>query len=558
MKTNISIVYIVILMAMVVPASADLDLSVTDVIVNPGDTRSDDIVRVYVNQSNNISAVVYNAGDSVTGDFDVCFEADGTTIGCTTVTGGLTAGANTTVSIDWTPTCANYSVAPGFPPQSLALTINVTADCNCSNCPNCPDNGSYGNVTESNETNNTLSKVISAMQTYPGTNGVIGGVVNNGYRSKNFDCNTTEEPLDQLKYYYLVGGGVEHNVSGEKISTFAPQATSTRVHHIDLPSGATVQDARLYVYWYDKWDNYKTYPGGCLANLSVNFSGTDLTPEKAYQDSKAFGKYQSPKGSSVFNVTSILSGSGDYTAVVKNIEIIGGNNTTLLGEMLAVTYTGAYHSRKVQIWVLEGTDYLMAADETHGDNDYSVSPADATATVAFSGSINLTTAVSARLITVVAQGMDTGSDMLFNGDVIKTDAWDTPTEAYTVGTGSKINIENVSVTANLSASGNNMGFRDNGTGGMQASGAYLVVTHTRSGDVTGDGEVDGIDATRLFDWVSFPNEREGIYALNKPENADVTGNGEVNIGDAVLLSNWVSFPAERGTTYVLKAALPDP
>jgi hypothetical protein len=87
---------------------------------------------------------------------------------------------------------------------------------------------------------------------------------------------------------------------------------------------------------------------------------------------------------------------------------------------------------------------------------------------------------------------------------------------------------------------------------MQASGAYLVVTHTRSGDITGDGGVDNSDATRLFNWVSFPNERGGIYALDKPGNADVTGNGEVNIGDAVLLFNWVSFPEERGTTYVLK------
>ncbi|MEA1864659.1 MAG: DUF3344 domain-containing protein [Euryarchaeota archaeon] len=550
MKTNISVICIALLIAIaiVIPsASAALDLNVTDVLVNPGDVRSEDIVRVYVNQSNDISAVVYNAGpDNVAGDFDVCFEADGTTIGCTAITGGLTAGANTTVSIDWTPSCANYPVAPGFPPQSLALTINVTADCNCSSCPNCPD-GSCGKITEDNEANNTFSKAIPAMQTFSGYD-VIGGVVNNGYRSKNFDCDTTEEPLDQFKYYDLVGGGVEYNVSGEKISTFAPQATSTRVHHIDLPDGATVQDARLYVYWYDKWGNYKTYPGGCLANLSVNFSGADLASEKVYQDSKAFGYYQSPKGSSVFNVTSLLSGSGDYTAVVKNIEFIGGNTTTLLGEMLTVVYSDVGGGYKVRIWALEGTDYLMAADETYGSYDYSVSPAEATATVAFSGSINLTTAVSARLVTVVSQGMGPGSDLLFNGDIIKTDAWDTSTETHP---SSEINIENVSVMDNLTASGNNMGFRDNGTSGMQASNAYLVVKYV-PGDVNGDGVVNIGDAVLLFNWVSFPNDRGGAYTFNKSENADVTGNDEVNIGDAVLLFNWVSFPNERGTTYVLQ------
>ncbi|TFH40447.1 MAG: DUF3344 domain-containing protein, partial [ANME-2 cluster archaeon] len=316
------------------------DLNVIDVLVNPGNTRYEDIVRVYVNQSNSISAVVENNGSvDVTDNFDVCFKADGVKIGCATVTGGLSAGANITVSIDWTPTYVDYPVMPGFPIQSLPLTINVTVDCNCINCPTCPD-GSCGTITETDETNNTFSKFIPAMQVY-NTYNVIGGVVNNGYKSKNFDFNTTEEPLDQFKYYNLIGGGVEYNVSGTKISSFAPDATDTRVHHIGLPSGMTVKDARLYVYWQDKWGNYETYSTGCLANLSVNFNGTDLMPDAAYQDSKAFGFYQSPKGSSVFNVTSLMTGSGDYTAIVKNIEPIAGNGTTLLGEMLVVVYEGA-------------------------------------------------------------------------------------------------------------------------------------------------------------------------------------------------------------------------
>jgi len=448
------------------------DLNVNDVLVNPGNERYEDIVRVYVNQSNNISAVVYNNGpEDVTDDFDVCFEADGVNIGCATVTGGLSSGANTTISIDWTPTCANYPVMPGFPAQSLPLTINVTVDCNCSNCPTCPD-GSCGTITESDETNNIFSKVIPAIQVYNTIN-VIGGVVDNGYKSKNLDCDTTEEPLDQFKYYNLIGGGVEYNVSGVKISSFNPEATDTRIHQIDLPSGATVKDARLYVYWYDKWYNFDTYPTGCLANLSVNFSGTDLIPDTVYQDSKSFGFYQSPKGSSVFNVTSLMSGSGDYTAIVKNIEPIGGNGTTLLGEMLVVIYDGADHGNEVQIWMLEGIDYLMAADDTHGSKDFSVSPEEATATVALSGgTIDPANVNTARLITVVAQGMELGSDMLFNGNVIKADAWDTPTEAYP---GSKINVENVSVKSNLLESGNNMGFQDNGTTGMQASNAILIV-----------------------------------------------------------------------------------
>jgi hypothetical protein len=199
----------------------------------------------------------------------------------------------------------------------------------------------------------------------------------------------------------------------------------------------------------------------------------DLTPVVVYQDSKGFGNYQSPKGNTVFNVTSLVSGSADYTVIVKNMEPMGGNNTTLLGEMLVVIYEGADHAENVRIWMLEGTDYLMAADDTHGSKNFSVSPEMATATLSFNGNINLSDVDSTRLIAVVAQGMETGSDLLFNGDVIKPDAWHIDSEAYL---DSKINVEDISVTSGLLTSGNTMGFRDTGTSGMQACNVILVIT----------------------------------------------------------------------------------
>lgn len=437
---------------LVIEEDADLesDLIVEDVLINPQDERSDEILRIYTNANNVISAVVLNNGlNDITDDFDVCFEADGVNIGCATVTGGLVAGTNTTIDLSWIPLCTDYPVSSVFPPQSLPLTITATVD-----------------------SGNSLSKSIPAVQTYS-TYDVIGGVVNNGYISKNFNCDTQQDPLDQFKYYSLTGGGVAYNVSGEKISTFATQDTDTRIHHIDLPANATVIDARLYVYWYDTWGNYKTYPSGCLADLNVNFEGMDLTPEAVYQDSKGFGYYQSPKGNTVFDVTSQVSGSADYTVIVKNMEPMGGNNTTLLGEMLVVIYEGADHAEKVKIWMLEGTDYLMAADDTHGSKNFSVSPEMATATLSFNGNINLSDVDSTRLIAVVAQGMEAGSDLLFNGDVIKPDAWHIDSEAYL---DSKINVEDISVTSGLLASGNTMGFRDNGAGGMQACNAILLIT----------------------------------------------------------------------------------
>jgi len=522
MKSRIYLICVAVLM-LVASASAASDLSVTDIHANFGDERSDGIVRVYVNCENVISAVVQNAGpDPITGDFEVCFAADGVVIGCASVTGGLVADADTTVSIDWTPTCDDYPVMPGFPPQSLPLTITATADCNSSSCPNCPEDGSSGTVDETDETNNTLSLVIPAIQEFSGYD-VMGGVVNNGYKSKNFDCDATEEPLSLAGYFDIIGGGMAYNVSGAKVNPFTTQADVTRVHHIDLPDDATVLGAVLYVYWSDRWGNYKTYPTGCMADLSVNFEGVDLTPEVVYYDSKAFGYYQSPKGCSVFNVTTLVDGSDNYTAIVKNVEPIGGNNTTLMGEGLCVIYEGADHGYRVQIWALDGTDYLMAADETHGSYNFSTSPEDATATVAFDGDIDLSDVVDARLVSFVVEG-GPGSDMLFNDEIIKIDAWNT--SAMISG---EVYVEEVSILSDLLESGNTMGFRDTGSSGMQAAGANLMVVHapeSMPGDVNGDGVLTTADSVVALQ-MAVSGEYSGV--------ADVNGDDAVTSIDALMI-----------------------
>lgn len=77
----------------------------------------------------------------------------------------------------------------------------------------------------------------------------------------------------------------------------------------------------------------------------------------------------------------------------------------------------------------------------------------------------------------------------------------------------------------------------------------MACTSKLIGDVNGDGIVDQADAGLLFNWVSYPNERETTYKLTCPENADVTGNGSVNIGDAILLQNHIWFPDDP--TYAL-------
>ena len=509
------------------PVPGYIDLNVSEILLNPSDKRAADIPRLYVNDVNNVSAVVWNYGTEAAGAFNVCFKDDlnGVIIGSDTVPAGLAAGTSTMVSIDWTPACADYDVQPGFPSQSLPITINVTADCNSE-------------ITESDETNNTLLKHVPAITPCSGyTLGVISGVVNNGYRSKNFDCNATEEPLDEFMQptNWIVGGGVEYNVSGVKTSSpyFPPQDTRTRVHQIDLPSGAGVLDARLYVYAADKGMGTKDYPTGCLPNLVVNFESTDLTPDVVYADTKGFGKYLGPKATTVFDVTSLVSGSDSYTAIVKNNEpAAGGNTSTLLGEMLVVVYEGADHGDEVQIWMLEGVDYLNTADKRngHGKYDYSVSPYESIATVGFGGILNKNLVETANLTAVVFYGGKPGENLLFNGNTVMTDAWQT--EAYP---GSEVRVANVPVENYLSASGNNnMGFEDDlpadTSGGFNAAGAFLVVKKKSevvvSGDVNGDGRLTTADATIVLQMAV-----RGEYS----EVADVSRDDTVTSLDALMI-----------------------
>ena len=243
-----------------------------------------------------------------------------------------------------------------------------------------------------------------------------------------------------------------------------------RIHHINVPSGMTVEKARLYVYWYD----WSTEPGQ-LANLSVNFSGTTFTtPDAAYIDQKGFAWYNYPKGTYAYNVTSLVTtGSNDYSVIVKNIDPT--HSTNLLGELLLVVYEDPSKNPNnyTQLWLMEGCDLLM------GDDEFCVTPEEATATVTFPGTINVANVTSAKLITVVAQGMEYGSNMLFNGNVIKTNAWNESSEAGPKTTtwvyGSRINVEVMNVTSNIVSSDNTVGFQDTGTKGMQASNAILIV-----------------------------------------------------------------------------------
>jgi len=414
--------------------AAQSDLTPTSLAINPDCTSVDD--QLFVNESNELCATIENTGAGDAAAFDVCFTADGVSIGCASVT-GLPAGENTTVCIDWTPDCTYNPASRG---TGTPVTINVTADCTCAECPACTP-GSCGVIDEEDEYNNTLSLETA--------------VYENGYKSKNVACGNT--PLE-LHTYTEMYGGVVYNVSGEKDWKFEPAETDTRVHTITVPPGMTVKEARLYVYGYDYFYNP---PPGYLPDLEVTVAGiTHTAPDASYNDQKGFGSYNTPKWTYAYDVTSQITGSGDYTVSIENT---GPNNTALLGEMLVVIYEdpGMNPDNWMKLWMLEGCDLLKS------DASYCVSTDESTATVTFPGAINTPSLASAELITVVAQGQESGANKLINGATVATDVWSEITD-------SKINVDVEDVTTLLAASDNTLGFEDNGTKGLQASNAILV------------------------------------------------------------------------------------
>jgi hypothetical protein len=508
-------VFTLMLLFMVSYASAGADLITDEIDINPGCTSVVD--ELFVNESNEICAVIENIGDADTGAFDVCFAADGISIGCVAV-GGLDHGANTTVCVTWTPDCAMDPIDRSTP---TPVTINVTADCNCGSCPNCPPDGTCGEITEDNETNNLLS--------------LNTAVYENGYKSENFGCD--EDPLTLYTYEEMYGG-VVYNVSGEKNYPFDPAETDTRVHSITIPSGMNVKEARLYVYSYDYWSN--PLPG-FLPDFDVTFAGvTHTSPDAAYDDQKGFGSYNTPKMTYAYDVTSQVAGSGDYSVSIENA---GPNKTTLLGEMLVVIYEDPAMNADnwMKLWVLEGCDHLMAS---HGSYQYCASVQEATATVTFPGTIDTPSLISAELIAVASQGMAPGTNELINGVEIKHDAWDELSEAYP---NSKINVEVNDVSTYLVSNDNTLGFEDNGSNGLHASNAILVV---REGGIPNRVYLTPPDTS-----ASYGNEvTVEMYA----DTTDLIQGGQffldfsggcAKITDITFDGNWPYLTCDLDTTY---------
>ncbi|MCG7850869.1 MAG: DUF3344 domain-containing protein, partial [ANME-2 cluster archaeon] len=312
----------------------------------------------WVDLSNTVNVSVENNGTGNAGSFNVALYADGAEVETKSVT-GLDAGVSTVVSFDW------------IPDEIKTYTLKAEVD---------PDDA----VAESDEINNELTKSQDV-----GYNGYVG-----------------DKPLTTYAHETITGNITYTYGDGQYSGMLYTGDTYTVNHSITLPAGATVKFARLYNYW--TWS--ATGTTGKYPLMSLDFDGSTLSPEVQYDDRKGWGSsYDYPAGTWAYNVTDLVTGSGDHTSVVTNTDTDYDAFFCMDGLGLLVVYEDP-NGQVVEYWINEGADIISTYKPTAGG----LTPEEAKVTSLFQGSVDLGNVESAQLWTVVQSGGDLNDKLIFN------------------------------------------------------------------------------------------------------------------------------------------------
>jgi len=179
---------------------------------------------------------------------------------------------------------------------------------------------------------------------------------NNGY--------VGDKPLEVYSHdtvqgdlYYTVGNSF---YSGKVY----PGDAYSVIHNVNLPEGATVKFARLYVYW--TWSAEGVT--GRYPEMNLSFNGERLEPEREYSDRKGWGIYDYPTGTWAYDASAYVSGSGTFSTDIENT----GSGTPYVcfdGVGLLIVYTDP-NGKYIEYWVGEGADELNSQVDENGNPLY--------------------------------------------------------------------------------------------------------------------------------------------------------------------------------------------
>jgi len=173
-------------------------------------------------------------------------------------------------------------------------------------------------------------------------------------------------------------------------------------HNISIPQEATVQFARLYVYW--TWSTINAT--GCYPDLKLIFNDNELSPDANYTDRKEFDPYDYPGGNRVYNITDTVTSSGSYHTLITNTGP-DGSKFAITGIGLLLVYSDPTKN-EMEYWIAEGCDYLSSKSSS------GLTPEQSVTQLELPGSINLSNICEAELTTVVQSGCHENNSLIFN------------------------------------------------------------------------------------------------------------------------------------------------
>jgi PGF-pre-PGF domain-containing protein len=351
---------------------------------------------IFTNLTNVLSVNVLNQGTVSTASYDISLTITHT--GGPTVLTATVPALNTSESAvvevgNWKPTVLENISMTAFADNggvvdegtkegnnNLTVSRNTTGDCTVDDM--LPDT-CYGYRGDNPMTT-----------AYEGTGGVIYSV--GDFKYKNNTVN-----------FSIEASGDENQVDGLTA---------------EVPTGATIRNATLYVYYTYRKSETGPNPGtdpGPDYEISIN-GGSTLTTDEYYTDIKGFSTSEYQYGTLVYNVTANVTWNGAYQAVRSNC-----NNTDPIlkgkgyvsGMALMIIYDDGSDNTYA---IAHGYDRLA----TYYQTQYKVLPEDATTTVTLTD-VDPTTLAGVNLFTATIDALAPGSESeQFNTRTWEVGAWD--------------------------------------------------------------------------------------------------------------------------------------
>ncbi|RCV65018.1 Serine protease, subtilase family [Methanophagales archaeon] len=279
----------------------------------------------WLNLNNYINVRVENEGDNDAETSTVSLYIDDEFFDSLPVP-GLAKGASENVTFEnWKPIGDDCLEDCTFSDTSKDYELKAVADC---------DN----TVNESDETNNEKTEE-EVMVCY------------NGY--------TGDEPLENVAHDTLHGGLIFTTGDGEYGGLYSVGDTLESHYEVTLPSGASVELARLNVYytWHYEKDS-------CPA-MEVSIDGTVVPLDVSYNDIKCQcpgAAWVFPWGNYVYDITDYIHDGGTYTVTV---ERTGGPNFCITSPGIVLVYKDE-EAPMIEYWINEGADVLIGGRRGDG------------------------------------------------------------------------------------------------------------------------------------------------------------------------------------------------